>query len=134
MSGTVNLSGKYFILNSIKKEITSLSGLYIGLYKTADSDSLAQLNDGIIEISGVGYSRLLSSTWNVIDNSTNPYLSGSPVNFSPSGDFLSDIKGYFVSKTLNGNDCFWSKDFPVKERGTLYSGFYIKLNPRYEIR
>lgn len=133
-SGILLSSGQVFVVDAMKYYIDNVtSGLYVGLMtnttKPAETD---QLPSGIVELSYLtnsGYARQLSSSWPVTSGN-NPYIQGSLVTFTPSGNWAS-VNGYFISETISGDDALWSELFPPADAGAHPSGVDILFTPRY---
>lgn len=129
--GIVNFDGQDFILNSIQDKIDTLSnsGLYIGLLTSYTGTTTDQINNGLTEYVGTGYTRLLSTNWVV--NVDSHHISGNSVEFTPT-IIWKQIKGYFVSESENGNTCLWYQSFPLIEQGDFAIGFPVIIKPYFK--
>jgi len=140
-NGILVCSGQNWIIDSIKTKIDTDGGLYVGLMSNIVQTTVeAQLpySSGIIEITDSsdgpeicsGYSRQLCVNW-IKTGGVDPYLIGDTVTFEVSGTWL-NVYGYFVSKTLTGNDVLWTETFPSDVEEIKYNGDQILITPKYQ--
>lgn len=134
MAGRLIASGQTFVVDAMKYYIDNVTlGLYIGLMTNTTTPSEGdQLPAGIVEITptGSGYVRQLITSWGTTAG-VDPILSGTAATFNVAGTW-ERVYGYFVSKTLSGNDALWAEVFPAGKGGDKHHGDKILITPKYE--
>ena len=137
MSGIFVDNGHTYLLNGWLGGST-LASMYIGLMTDGSytSDNLTttdlQLGAEITEVTGTGYTRqeLSKNTWTVADSQG----SYSEITFTVGSGGWNAVKGYFLSESLNGNDCIYCQSFDAGIQGDRSESDTVKITPTIEFR
>jgi hypothetical protein len=133
-SGILLAYGQNFVIDRLSDYLNA-SGAYVGLMTNSTQPAeAAQLPtiSGITEITGSGYTRQLCAVWTKFnDGGVDPYTQGATVTLEASGTWA-NVNGYFVSKSLSGNDALWAEPFSSEKQGTKYAGDKLLITPKYE--
>jgi len=111
--------------------------MYLGLMTEGqlNSDNVTttalQIGSGITEITGTGYTRQeIAQTWTI----ATPTATGTQESFTVGAGGWSDVRGYFICQTLNGNDAVWCESFPEGNQGDKAATAILTVTPKFEFR
>lgn len=138
MSGIITDDGSNHFV-SILFKATSVQDYYLGLMIEGSliSDNITttalQIGSGITEISGTGYTR------QALSRGTDWTISGrtatcSQKTFTVGSGGWSDVKGYFITETLNGSDAIVCESLPSAQQGDRSENDVVKITPSYAQR
>ena len=128
MSGMVVDDGKNFCLIKTLQAVD----LYLGLMTTADidsdhtSDTDLQLGSGLTEVSGTGYARITidKDSWSITDDEA----TYTTQTFTVGAGGWSNVRGYFLAQTVDGNDVIMAESFPENVQGNKSASHQIQVD------
>ena len=131
MSGILLDAGQEHILNVLFKN-TAVQNYYLALMtNTINPDIDAQIGDGITEVAGIGYARIL------ITRNTDWTLAGqigtvAEKIFTVGTGGWSNCNGYMVCTASTGNNAIWAQAFEPTKQGDYDYGDEIAVEIQYE--